>query len=63
MVESGGCRIVRDSNSLADTILELAANENLRIRMGRSANGVLEGKKGASAANAHEILSALEKNL
>ena len=63
MVESGGCRIVRDSNSLSDTIQELAADENLRSRMGRSARGVLEGKKGASAANAREILSALDKNL
>lgn len=60
MVAAGGCRVVTDTGSLGDTVLELLNDEGLRTGMGRAASGVLEGKRGASEANAREILAALK---
>ncbi len=59
LVESGGCTVIEDSDSLAETVRELISNEALRNRMGKAAQGVLEGKRGASEVNTREILSVL----
>jgi 3-deoxy-D-manno-octulosonic-acid transferase len=60
LLTSGGCRMVTEASSLSFAVRELYSNEDLRNKMGKTAKGVFEGKRGASEANTRKIISVLE---
>ncbi len=50
LVAAGACQQVTDAGALADTVTELLENPDLRARMGRAGQRLVEGNRGATRA-------------